>query len=693
MRSSATAEDLPGASFAGQQETYLNVKGIEELISSIKKCFASLFTPRATVYREEKGFKHDKVYLSVAVQKMIPAKASGVMFSLHPVTGDKKVVVIEASWGLGEFVVQGRITPDEYVIAKSDLKIISKKISDKQTMLLAIPEGGTEEKQVPTEQQKVQCLNDEQIKELTRYAIGLEDHYKIAQDMEWALDSTDNSLYIVQSRPETVWTEKMKEDIFTVKKETKNIRERVEPKTERKRLLSGLPASPGITAGQVHVILELEKSSEFKQNEILVTGMTSPDWVPIMREAAAIVTDSGGMTCHAAIVSREMGIPCIVGSGEATKILHTGQYVTVDASRGIVYEGILAEALEPKPTLEEIPVPERPVGPSVALSAEAPVTGTKVYVNLGIPERAKEASRLPVDGVGLMRMEFILATYIGEHPMHLIEIGSSEKFVNALAEGISKVAEAFASRPVVLRLSDLKTNEYRELKGGEKYEILEDNPMLGWRGASRYVDPAYEPAFRLELSAIRKARVENGLRNLHVMVPFVRTPLELSRVLAIMKDEGLERSHDLEIWMMCEVPSNIILADRFARLVDSFSIGSNDLTQLILGCDRDSANLAKIFDERDESVLRAIRHFIRVVHRHGGKVSICGQAPSEYPSFTEFLIRNGIDSISVNQDVAVQTKQMVAQIERKIMMESALRSESPASESSGSRRGVGGRAR
>ncbi len=674
VRSSATAEDLPGASFAGQQDTYLNVKGVKELLTSVKKCFASLFTPRATTYREEKGFDNEKVYLSVGVQKMVPAKASGVMFSLHPVTGDRKVVVIEASWGLGEFIVQGRITPDEYIISKSDLKIASKKIAVKKTMLLAKPEGGTEEKQVPADLQNVPCLSDDQIKELARYAVSLEEHYKIAQDMEWALEADSNKLYIVQSRPETVWTEKMKEHIFTVKKETKEIRERVEPTTERRKLLTGLPASPGTAAGEAHIILDLEKSSEFKDREVLVTDMTTPDWVPIMRKAAAIVTDQGGMTCHAAIVSREMGIPCVVGTGDGTKKLRTGQYITVDASRGTVYEGLLPEALGPKPALEEGTLPARQATPYTFTQAEAPVTGTKIYVNLGVPERAAEAGKLPVDGVGLMRMEFILATYVGEHPMHLIETGRPEKFIDGLVDGISKVTEAFAPRPVVVRLSDLKTNEYRSLKGGEKYEIQEDNPMLGWRGASRYVDPAYEPAFRLELEAIKKVREERGFKNLHIMIPFVRTPNELRRVLQIMAEMGLSRSHDLEIWMMCEVPSNVILADQFAKLVNAFSIGSNDLTQLILGCDRDSSKLSKVFDERDEAVLRAIQHFIRVVHKNGGKVSICGQAPSEFPDFTEFLIRNGIDSISINQDVAVQTRQMVAQIERKVLMESALHS-------------------
>ncbi|WP_455369176.1 phosphoenolpyruvate synthase [[Eubacterium] cellulosolvens] len=672
VRSSATAEDLPGASFAGQQDTYLNIKGIEELFTNVKNCFASLFTSRAVVYREEKGFDHKKVYLSVAVQKMVNSKASGVMFSLHPVTGNRDVVVIEAAWGLGEYVVQGKINPDEYIVSKNDLKITDKMIADKKIMLSTKQGGGTEERQVPTILQKTSCLTDDQIKELAKYALSLENHYKIAQDMEWAWDSGDNKIYIVQSRPETVWTEKMKEHIFTVKKETREIKQKVEPTKERVKLISGLPASPGIAAGTTHVILDASEASKFSKDEILVTGMTAPDWVPIMKKAAAIVTDSGGMTCHAAIVSRELGIPCVVGTSDGTKLLKTGQYITVDASRGNVYDGFLAELLKVKPTLEKIPLPDRQVVPCIVTEKETPVTGTKVYVNLGVPELANEASKLPIDGVGLMRMEFILATYIGEHPMHLIETGNSEKFIDILADGITKVAEAFSPRPVVLRLSDLKTNEYRELKGGDKYEIHEDNPMLGWRGASRYVDPSYEPALRLELAAIRKVRIEGGLKNLQVMIPFVRTPNELKKVLNIMKEEGLVRSRDFEIWMMCEVPSNIILADQFAKLVNAFSIGSNDLTQLILGCDRDSAKLSKIFDERDEAVLKAIRHFIKIVHKHGSKVSICGQAPSAYTNFTEFLIRNGIDSISVNQDVAIQTKHMVAQIERKILMESAL---------------------
>jgi pyruvate,water dikinase len=675
VRSSATAEDLPGASFAGQQDTYLNIKGIEELFTSVKNCFASLFTSRAIVYREEKGFDHKKVYLSVAIQKMVNSKASGVMFSLHPVTGNRDVVVIEAAWGLGEYVVQGKINPDEYIVSKNDLKIKDKIIADKKIMLSTKQGGGTEERQVPIILQKTACLTDDQIKELAEFSLSLEKHYKTAQDMEWAWDSGDNKLYIVQSRPETVWTEKMKEHIFTVKKETREIKHKVEPRKERIKLLSGLPASPGTAAGTAHVILDASEASKFSKNEILVTEMTTPDWVPVMRKAAAIVTDSGGVTCHAAIVSRELGIPCVVGTRDGTKLLKTGQYITVDAYRGNIYEGLLAELVKIKPTLEKIPLPDRQATPCITTEKETPVTGTKIYVNLGVPERASEASKLPIDGVGLMRMEFILATYVNEHPMHLIETGKSEQFIDILSEGITKVAEAFSPRPVVLRLSDLKTNEYRELKGGEKYEIHEDNPMLGWRGASRYVDPSYEPALRLELAAIRKVRIEGGLKNLQVMIPFVRTPNELKRVLNIMKEEGLVRSRDFEIWMMCEVPSNIILADQFAKQVNAFSIGSNDLTQLILGCDRDSAKLSKIFDERDEAVLKAIRHFIKIVHKHGGKVSICGQAPSAYTNFTEFLIRNGIDSISVNQDVAIQTKRMVAQIERKILMESALRKE------------------
>jgi pyruvate,water dikinase len=675
VRSSATAEDLPGASFAGQQDTYLNIKGIEELLTSVKNCFASLFTSRAIVYREEKGFDHKKVYLSVAVQKMVNSKASGVMFSLHPVTGNRDVVVIEAAWGLGEYIVQGNINPDEYIVSKKDLKITDKIIADKKIMLSTKQGGGTEERQVPTILQKTTCLTDDQIKELAKHSLILEQHYKTAQDMEWAWDSGDDKLYIVQSRPETVWTEKMKEHIFTVKKETREIKRKVEPTKERIKLLSGLPASPGTAAGIAHVILDASEASKFSKDEVLVTDMTAPDWVPIMRKAAAIVTNSGGMTCHAAIVSRELGIPCVVGTGDGTKLLKTGQYITVDASRGNIYEGLLAELLKVKQTLEKIPLPDQQAVPCITTERETPVTGTKIYVNLGVPERAKDASKLPIDGVGLMRMEFILATYINEHPMHLIETGKSEKFIDILSEGITKVAEAFSPRPVVLRLSDLKTNEYRELKGGEKYEIHEENPMLGWRGASRYVDPSYEPALRLELAAIRKVRIEGGLKNLQVMIPFVRTPNELKRVLTIMKEEGLVRSRDFEIWMMCEVPSNIILADQFAKQVNALSIVSNDLTQLILGCDRDSAKLSKIFDERDEAVLEAIRHFIKIVHKHGGKVSICGQAPSAYTNFAEFLIRNGIDSISVNQDVAIQTKHMVAQIERKILMENALHKE------------------
>ena len=659
VRSSATAEDLPGASFAGQQETYLNVRGAE-LTGSVKRCFASLFTARATTYRVEKGFDHTQVYLSVGVQQMVNSKASGVMFSLHPVTGDTSVVIIEGGWGLGELVVQGSITPDEYTVRKSDLEIVEKKVSKKDRQLVREESGGCIERPTPQELRDAPVLSDEWIKTLAKYAIQLEEHYGTPQDMEWALDADTGKLYIVQSRPETVWVQKAPEAKGV---ETGKEGAPVETTKERVSLMKGLPASPGMRAGPVRVILDAAKIAEFREGEVLVTEMTDPDWVPAMRKAAAIVTNAGGMTCHAAIVSRELGVPCIVGSGNATQILENGANVTVDATNGIVYEGVLEEAVKRA-------APGATAGLEVTLGA--PVTGTKIYVNLGVPDKAEEVAKLPLDGVGLMRQEFIIASSIGEHPLHLIETGRQDVFVDGLADGIATVCRAFAPRPVVLRFSDFRTNEYRDLEGGERFEMEERNPMIGWRGASRYSDPVYKPAFELELIAIKKVREEFGLKNIWVMVPFVRTPAELKKVLEVMHEHGLESSPDFKVWMMCEVPSNVVLADRFAPMVDGFSIGSNDLTQLTLGCDRDSEKLAPLFDERDEAVLRSIAHVIKVCHQHNCTVSICGQAPSVYPEVCKFLVKEGIDSISVNPDVAVQTRRSVAQIEQRLMMERLL---------------------
>ncbi|RLG98596.1 phosphoenolpyruvate synthase [Candidatus Bathyarchaeota archaeon] len=662
VRSSATAEDLPDASFAGQQETYLNVRGADELLEKTIKCWSSLFTPRAIFYRTQKGFRHEDVLISVGVQKMVNAKAAGVAFTINPVTGDRSQIVIEGNWGLGESVVSGAVTPDDYIVDKKTLKVIDKRIAKKTVEYIRDPETGkTIHAEVPPERQNQPCLTDEEILRLAELAKRIEEHYGRPQDIEWAIDKDlpfPENVFIVQSRPETVWsvkappTEEEKETAITA---------------ERVVTVRGLPASPGVYAGTAKVVLTTEDADRLiKKGDILVTKMTNPDWVPYMRVAGAIVTDDGGMTCHAAIVSRELGIPCIVGTGNATQVMKTGKDYTVDAKTGVVYEGVIKEAVKPA-------APAAAAGVAPSVSELVPVTGTKVYMNLGVPEKIDDYKDLPFDGIGLMRVEFIMASYIGEHPNYLIETGQEEKFVEQMAKGIAHVARAIFPRPVVVRLSDFKTNEYRQLKGGEKYEPHEDNPMIGWRGVSRYISKQYREAFKLECRAIRKVREEWKLTNVWVMLPFVRCTWEVEECLRILEEEGLKRGRDFKVWLMAEVPSIIFMADEFSKLCDGFSIGSNDLTQLVLGTDRDSQILPAIdsryFDERDPAVKRAIAHLIKVAHENGITVSICGQAPSVYPEFTEFLIRCGIDSVSVNPDVVVRTKKLVASIEQKILLE------------------------
>lgn len=664
VRSSATAEDLPDASFAGQQETYLNVHGENEVVEKIKECYSSLFTDRVIFYRSQKGFDHMKIALSASVQMMVYSKSSGVIFTLDVSNGDPTVVLIEAGYGLGEYIVGGKIVPDEYYVRKEDMAIVRKNISNKPIMLARNPKGGTVERQVPSSIAGKPVLADDQIKELAKYAIDIEAHYKRAMDIEWALDERTDKLFILQARPETVWAQAAPAPTAPAEVGA------VETTKERKILVQGLPASPGMAAGKAHIIESADKIGEFEEGEVLVTEMTAPDWVTAMRKAKAIVTDSGGMTCHAAIVSREMGIPCIVGTrsrGEkATDVLKTGLDVTVDAKNGTVYKGILEEAVKEAEIEEAAPM----------IAAETyPVTGTKVYMNLGDPDLAEKHASLPCDGIGLMREEFIWTTFIGEHPLYLIEIGQPEKVVNQLAEGIRKVCQAMAPRPVVLRFSDFKTSEYRDLKGGEKYEPQEPSSLLGWRGASRYYDPKYIEAFKLEVKAVRKVREEFGLTNLWVMIPFCRTVEECRKVVQIMEEEGLKRSPDFKVWLMAEIPSNVILADQFNPYIDGYSIGSNDLTMLVLGCDRDNETVAHIFDERDLAVKRAIKHLIDVAHRDGKTVSICGQAPSVYEDFTVFLVKAGIDSISVNPDAVKAAKKLVASVEQRLMVEKVTKQE------------------
>lgn len=659
VRSSATAEDLPDASFAGQQDTYLNVTGRDMVIRKVKECYASTFTDRAVYYRAKKNFDHENVALSAAVQMMADAKAAGVMFTVNLATGADDSIMIEGSWGLGEYIVQGTVTPDNFVVDKDSLTITSRRINEKSIELIRKEGGDVEERKVEPERAKAQVISDEQIAQLADYAKRIEKHYGCYMDMEWAVDHKDR-LWILQARPETVWSKKNKE---------KKSEEETVMTTDHNVLVKGLPASPGMAAGKCHVITDPKDIDTFKEGEVLVTTMTSPDWVPAMKKAVAIVTDAGGMTCHASIVSRELGIPCVVGtksrSVEATGVLKTGQDITIDARNGIIYDGIVADLVK-KGT------PATQAAGTTAVAAEYfPPTGIRVLMNLGDPDLADKYASLPCDGIGLMREEFIWTTFIHEHPLYLIETGRPEKVVDMLAEGISKVCRALAPRPVVLRFSDFKSGEYRNLKGGDKYEPEEPADLLGWRGASRYYDPKYTDAFRLELKAVRKVREEYGLKNLNCMIPFCRTVDEAEKVTAIMREEGLERGPDFKLLLMAEIPANILLADRFNKFVDGYSIGSNDLTMLILGCDRNNDTVASLFDERNLAIKRAIRHLIKVAHRDGKTVSICGQAPSVYPDFTEFLVKSGIDYVSVNPDMVKSTRLNVARIEQRLMLDAA----------------------
>ena len=653
VRSSATAEDLPDASFAGQQDTYLNVQGAQTIIAKVKECYASCFTDRAVYYREKQGFDHLDVALSAVIQMMVFSKAAGVMFTVNVATGNDENILIEAAYGLGEYVVQGTVTPDNYTVSKAENKIIEINVNAQDVMLVRKKGGDCEELPVPAENYHKQTLTNEQILELANYAKKIEKHYGCYMDIEWGIDERTDKIWILQARPETVWSRRNKEEGKKV--ETAKIT------TDRKVIAKGLPASPGLISGRVHVILDPSRIDEFKDGEILVTEMTAPDWVPAMKKAKAIVTDSGGMTCHASIVSRELGIPCIVGTksrGEAaTTAIKDGIDVTVDATNGVVYEGIIESAKKPE------------AAASVVAAETFPVTGTKIYMNLGDPELAEKYSVLPCDGIGLMREEFIWTTYIHEHPLYLIKTGHPEKVVDQLAEGFRQVCQAMAPRPVTLRFSDFKSSEYRDLKGGDEFEPYEPSALLGWRGASRYYDPKYIEAFKLEIKAVRKVREEFGLKNLHVMIPFCRSVEECEKVTNLMAQEGLSRGKDFKVWLMAEIPANIILADQFNKYVDGYSIGSNDLTMLTLGCDRDNDTVSHIFDERNLAVRRAIKHLIEVAHKDGKTVSICGQAPSVYPEFAEFLVKNGIDSMSVNPDTVKFTKKMVAQVEQRIMLD------------------------
>jgi len=648
VRSSATAEDLPTASFAGQQDTYLNVESPEELLDKVRKCWSSLYTPRAIYYRVTKGFEHSKVKLAVVVQKMINSEISGIMFTVDP-NSEMPHIIIEAGYGLGEALVGGKVTPDTYVVDKFHDKILNKRIAKQNWKLVRGKDGECEKADVPEELRNAQKMTDEQILALGEIGRNIEAHYDRPMDIEWCIE--ERVMYIVQARPVTTLSSNGAK--ANGKAQDHGLGQ------SAKILLKGLGASPGVAGGPVRIVSEDMNLEVVKKGDVLVTSMTSPDMVPAMTRAAAIVTDEGGMTCHAAIVARELGIPCIVGASHATELLKDGEKITVDGSMGVVYEGIAAPKKEEKA--------------AVSVVASAPVTGTKVYVNLAIPQKAEEVSKLPVSGVGLMRIEFLFTSYIQEHPCALIEKGESKFLVDKLSDGIAMVAKAFYPRPVILRTSDFKTNEYRDMEGGEKFEPHEENPMIGWRGCSRYVSDSYREAFKLELKAIKKVREEMGLKNLHVMLPFVRTIDEVRQITAMMKDVGLVRSRDFKLYLMAEIPCNIFMAEEFAEWCDGFSIGSNDLTQLTMGADRDSDILGKMgyFDERNEAIKRAINMLIQAAHRKGCTVGICGQAPSVYPEFTEFLVKAGIDTISLNPDTVVSTINIIASAEQRILLEAA----------------------
>ncbi|MEN9231149.1 MAG: phosphoenolpyruvate synthase [Thermostichus sp. DG02_5_bins_236] len=675
VRSSATAEDLPDASFAGQQETYLNVHGVRGVLDACHHCFASLFTDRAISYRQLKGFDHFQVALSVGVQKMVRSDlaCSGVMFSIDPETGFKDAVLITAAYGLGENVVQGIVNPDEYVVFKPTLKqgfspILSRKLGSKELKMI-YDEGGsrfTKNVAVADSLRKQFALKDEEILQLAQWACWIEDHYSAQRgrftpmDIEWAKDGLSGELFIVQARPETVQSQKVANRLKTYRL--------TQPESKPEPLVRGRAVGEAIGQGTARIILDVRKLDQFRPGEVLVTEKTDPDWEPIMKKASAIVTNQGGRTCHAAIIARELGIPAIVGTGKATQLLSSGQPITVscaEGEEGHVYPGLLPYEVQEIP-LEKLPRPR-----------------TQLMMNIGNPEKAFGLSGIPCDGVGLARLEFIIANHIQVHPLALLNFEQAVKeepalaeltaqypdkpeyFVDKLAQGVSTIAAAFYPKPVIVRLSDFKSNEYAHLLGGSRYEPTEENPMIGWRGASRYYDPRYQAGFALECRAMKRVRDEMGLTNVILMIPFCRTPEEGRKVLAEMARHGLIRGENgLEVYVMCELPSNVILADEFCRIFDGFSIGSNDLTQLTLGLDRDSALVSHLFDERDEAVKRMIAQVISTVKNHGRKIGICGQAPSDYPEFARFLVQQGIDSISLNPDSLLKTLLLVAEAEQ-----------------------------
>lgn len=675
VRSSATAEDLPMTSFAGQQETFLHISGVKHLLKACKACFASLFTSRAIVYRAENKFDHFKVYLSIGVQEMVRSDlaSAGVIFTLDTETGFRDVVFVTGSYGLGESVVQGMVNPDEFFVFKPTLKqgynaLIDKRLGEKATKFIYTKskEHPTKRVQTPKGDRNKYCLSDKEVLLLSKWAIAVEDHYTkkygkwTPMDLEWAKDGITGELFIVQARPETVQSQR-----------NRNIIEEYRLVQKGKVLTQGKSVGNKIAQGKAHVIKDVKDIARFKEGEILVTEITDPDWVPIMRIASGIVTNRGGRTSHAAIVSRELALPCIVGTNNATEVIGTGRKVTIscaEGEKGTVYDGLL------KYKVEKIDV------------TKTPKPKTKVMINVGYPDDAYELSFLPCEGVGLAREEFIVTESIKIHPMALVQyekikdaktrkhindltVGYTDKkqyFVDRLATGAATIAAAFYPRDVILRFSDFKTNEYANLIGGQYFEPKEENPMIGWRGASRYYSTGYKDGFALECKAIKRVREEFGLTNLKVMIPVCRTVEEGKKVLKVMKENGLAQGKNgLEVYVMCEIPSNVILVDKFCDIFDGFSIGSNDLTQMTLGVDRDSSLVADIFNERNEAVTRMISHAIKVAKERKRKIGICGDAPSTYPEFAEFLVDCGIDSISLSPDALLKTRIIIANHEKK----------------------------
>lgn len=641
VRSSATAEDLPDASFAGQQETYLNVKGYKDVIEHVQMCWASLFESRAIFYRTDMGFNHMKVGIAVPVQLMVQSEVSGIMFTVNPLTNNLDEVSVEAAFGLGQPVVSGELTPDQYIVEKKTGKIISKYIA-KQTWQFTLAENTPVSKAYQEEQK----LSDKYIKELSDIGLKVEKHYGKPQDIEWGLEN--KKLYIVQSRPVTTLKEKNTNGQHDVRT--------VDMDKHPKLLLEGLGASPGVGVGNVVIVKDPSEIAKVKQGDILVAEMTNPDYVPAMRRAAAILTDKGGRTSHAAIVSRELGIPAVVGSISATQLLHDNEQITVDGSTGKVYEGDMTVITKEKEMI-------------VSLAALEIKTATKIYMNLAEPDLAEDMAKKNVDGIGLLRAEFMIAN-IGTHPRKFIKDGNSQQFIELLTADMEKFAKAFNPRPVVYRFTDFRSNEYKNLKGGAEFESDEFNPMIGFRGVSRYLSDA--EVFKLEIEAIKNVRNKHGFKNLHVMFPFVRTVEQLREVKKLMGSFGLKRSGNFKVWMMVEIPSNVILLEDFiAEGIDGVSVGTNDLTMLTLGVDRDNEKVANVYSEMNPAILKSLEIIATTAKKHGITSSICGQAPSVYPELVEMLVNWGITSVSISPDVLEKTRNIVYEAEKKLLKHSS----------------------